>query len=183
METPSTRRSAVAAFTGDPHPGVSELAHSEKIGLKGPEVESWIKRHHLPWPAAIYEVLESDDGSLVARVGTGEVIVESEGPGKLVDQIEGLLEASAPGVYRVEQQSATLLLRGQDAPAICAQTCGVKLSREPTGKILYTRVAGISCGILPQGEGEARTYRLWVDYSYAPALYSTLVEIASDVSE
>jgi len=42
---------------------------------------------------------------------------------------------------------------------------------------------GISCGILPQGEGEARTYRLWVDYSYAPALYSTLVEIASDVSE
>ena len=35
------------------------------------------------------------------------------------------------------------------------------------------RVAGVSCAVLPRGDGEARTYRLWVDYSLAPYLWTT----------
>ena len=34
--------------------------------------------------------------------------------------------------------------------------------------MVYTRVAGASCGVLPREEAGQRVYRLWVDYSLHP---------------
>jgi hypothetical protein len=43
--------------------------------------------------------------------------------------------------------------------------------------ILYTRVAGISCGVIPEAIHETRAYRIWVDYSYGLELWKTMSEI------
>ena len=72
----------------------------------------------------------------------------------------------------------TLELRGARAPRVLALCCALNLAGKPSETILYTRVAEVSCAVLPRGDGEARTYRLWVDYSLAPYLWTTLAELA-----
>ena len=57
------------------------------------------------------------------------------------------------------------------------QTCGVNFLQEPPNRIVYTRVAGASCGIIPT----ANKYRIWIDYTLAPYLWETLSEIAHDL--
>ena len=86
------------------------------------------------------------------------------------------------GVYRVEQQSVTLVVRGDDAEGILAQACAVDLAREPVGRMVYTQVAGAACGVLPRGEDGQRAYRLWVDYSLAAYLWEALAAIAEDIT-
>jgi sarcosine oxidase gamma subunit len=83
------------------------------------------------------------------------------------------------GVYRIEQQSVTLVLAGDAALGVLAQTCGVDFVGELADRMVYTRVAGASCGVLPREEAGQRVYRLWVDYSLAPYLWKTLAEIAA----
>lgn len=118
---------------------------------------------------------------MIARIADDEVIVESPGSGQLVQQIDEAAASPSPGVYRVEQQPATFLLQGPRAPAVLAQTCGINMVEEPAGRIVYTRVAGVSCGLIPEGDGPDRVYRLWVDYSYAPALFESLLDIAGEL--
>ena len=89
---------------------------------------------------------------------------------------QAALAEAATGVYEVPQQSVTLELSGPHAPRALARCCAVNFAGEPSATILYTRVAGVSCAVLPRGDGEARTYRLWVDYSLAPYLWTTLAE-------
>ena len=60
-------------------------------------------------------------------------------------------------------------------PAACA------FAKQPAGRIVFTRIAGVSCGILVLGEGADRFYRLWVDYTLAPYLWETLVEIVREM--
>jgi hypothetical protein len=43
---------------------------------------------------------------------------------------------------------------------------------------IYTRIAGVSCGIIPFEESGQRLYRIWVDYTLAAYLWETLAEIA-----
>jgi sarcosine oxidase gamma subunit len=60
------------------------------------------------------------------------------------------------------------------------QTCGVDMSAEPAGRIVFTRVGGVSCGLIPQGNGAERSYRVWCDYTLAPALWETLCSILAE---
>ena len=76
----------------------------------------------------------------------------------------------------------TLVLEGDEALGILAQTSGVDFVGELADRMVYTRVAGASCGVLPREETGQRVYRLWVDYSLAPFLWETLAEIAADLT-
>ncbi len=80
-------------------------------------------------------------------------------------------------VYRIEQQSMTIELSGPRANRALAQTCGVDFSVEPTLKIIYTRLAGASCGIIPLGEKQQPVYRIWIDYTFGEYLWDVLGEI------
>ena len=95
--------------------------------------------------------------------------------------MEAALAAADRDGYRVEQQSLSLVLKGDAALVVLAQTCGMDWAREPTGRIAYTRVAGASCAVLPLADGDLRSYRLWVDYSLASYLWETLAQIAAEV--
>ena len=188
MTQDNTIRSAVEAVTrsdsrANHRLSLDDLHDHSKIGIRGPNAVDWLQSQTGQVPSGIYEVARDDAGSLIVRVGDDEIIVESPGTGQLIDRIEAALAENSPGVYRVEQQSTSLRLGGAGAPALWRQTCGVDIPAEPVNRILYTRVAGVSCGIIPEDLNGERAYRLWVDYSYAPALLESLLEITESLDE
>lgn len=176
----SPLRALVAAA---PAPLRELLSHPEdlvKRGVKGPGVVAWAQRHDLPLPATRYDVLPVGAAGVVARTGEGELILECTSYDALWERWLAALADSPSGVYDIPQQSVTLELSGPRAPHVLARSCALNLAAEPADAILYTRIAGVSATVLPRGVGEPRTYRLWVDYSLARYLWTTLAEIAED---
>ena len=119
---------------------------------------------------------------VLARVGDGELILECAIGDSLWERFNAALQAADTSVYRVEQESVTLVLRGAQALEIFAQTCGLDLGSEPVDRMVYTRVAGVSCGVLPRDESGERVFRLWVEYGLAPYLWETLAGIAAEIN-
>ena len=150
-----------------------------KLGVKGPGLVAWAEQHEIELPVEVYDTLLVGQYGVLARVGTGELIVECAPDEGLLTRFESALQTVDNGVYRIEQQSVTLVLAGDAALGVVAQTCGVNFVGELADRMVYTRVAGASCGVLPREEAGQRVYRLWVDYSLAPYLWKTLAEIAA----
>ena len=166
-----------------PAPVRELLNHPDKLvkrGVKGPGVAAWAQRHDLPLPATRYAVLAVGAAGVVARAGEGELILECPPQDALWQRWQAALAEATEGVYDIPQQSVTLELSGPQASQVLARSCAVNLAAEPVETILYTRIAGVSCAVLPRGAGESRTYRLWVDYSLAPYLWTTLAELIED---
>jgi heterotetrameric sarcosine oxidase gamma subunit len=152
-----------------------------KLGVKGPGLDEWARRCDIALPEALYDTLPVGRDGVLARVGSGELILESAADDPLLGRFAEALQAADGEVYRIEQQSVTVVLSGECALGILAQTCGVDFAAESVGRIVYTRVAGAACAVLPREEDGQRAYRLWVDYSLAPYLWETLAEIALDL--
>jgi sarcosine oxidase subunit gamma len=91
------------------------------------------------------------------------------------------LAGAEPAVYRVERADATFLLSGTRSREVLAQTCGVNFAAVPAHKLVMTRVAVATCSILPQPIGDLSVYRMWTDYTYAPYLWQTLLEIIDEL--
>jgi len=180
-----TRTSPLRALVATAPAPVRELmSHPEELvkrGVKGPGVVAWAQRHDLPLPATRYSVLPVGTAGVVARVGEGELILECTPHDALWERWRAALAEAPAGVYDIPQQSVTLELSGPRAPQVLARSCALNLAAEPAATIRYTRIAGVSCAVLPRGEGEPRSYRLWVDYSLAPYLWTTLADIAEDL--
>jgi len=187
MTTP-TRRSPLAALLSDPtapgsaqHPasGLSHPADLLKVGVKGAGLTRWAAAHGVVLPAGLYDTLPVGDNGVLVQVGSNELILEAEADAPELATLDRALAAPGPDVMRVEQQTATFELSGPTALSILAQTCGHNLAAAPAGRIVFTRVAGVSCGIIPRHVADETVYRLWVDYTYAPYLWETLTTIRS----
>ena len=182
----TTRKSPIAHLVADsPAPVQAALHHPVdmvKIGAKGPRLVEWAEQHALALPERIYDTRPVGADGVLARVGAGELILECRPEDELWARLNAALEAVEGGVYRVEQQSVTLVVQGDDAEGILAQACAVDLAREPAERMVYTQVAGAACGVLPGGEDGQRAYRLWVDYSLAAYLWEALAAIAADIT-
>ena len=181
-QTNNTWRSALASIpTEASSHGLLERTGTSKVGLKGPGVSAWLADRQLPWPANIYDVARDDAASIVVRIASNEVIAESPAGTGWVQQIEDALADRPQGVYRTEQQTTTLTLSGDLATAAWAQTCGVNLVDEPDDRIVYTRAAGITCGIIPESRDGQRAYRIWVDYGFSPDFVHSFAEILASI--
>ncbi len=178
----TTRKSPIAHLVADaPAPVQAALHHPVdmvKLGAKGPRLVEWAEQHALALPERIYDTRPVGADGVLARVGAGELILECRLEDELWARLNAAVEAAEGGVYRVEQQSVTLVVQGDDAEGILLQACAVDLAREPAGRMVYTQVAGAACAVLPHG-GE---YRLWVDYSLAAYLWEALAAIAEDIT-
>ncbi|NKB70473.1 MAG: hypothetical protein GKR89_25670 [Candidatus Latescibacteria bacterium] len=152
-----------------------------KVGLKGPGVDAWAQNQDIDLPEALYACLPVGPDGVLARVGADELMLECSADEPLLARIEENL--AAPGVYRLDQQSLTLVLSGPQALAVLAQTCGLEMAREPDNRLVYTRVAGASCVILPRQEQGQQVYRLWIDCTQAQYMWETLSEIIGEFSD
>ncbi len=177
----TTRQSPIAHLVADAPASVQAALHHPldmvKLGAKGPRLVEWAEQCGLVLPARIYDTRPVGAAGVLARVGAGELILECRPADQLWARLNAALAAAAAGVYRVEQQSVTLVVQGADAERILAQACAVDLAGEPAERMVYTQVAGTACGVLPHGGDGPRAYRLWVDYSLATYLWEVLSAI------
>jgi sarcosine oxidase subunit gamma len=67
------------------------------------------------------------------------------------------------------------------AAEVMAQTCGVEFVGASGGKLVYSRVAGVSCSILPRTFGNINGLQLWLDGTYGVYLWETLLGIAMEL--
>ena len=160
---------------------LSHPTDMQKLGVKGPGLLPWSQTHDIALPENRYDTLPVGQHGVLARVGNDELILECADHDALLPRFEEALLASDTGVYRLDQQSLTLVLSSETALLVLAQTCGVDFSNEPVDRIIYTRVAGASCVVLPRLENGQQVYRLWIDYTLAPYLWETLAEIIAEL--
>ena len=168
-----------------PHQVKAVLSHPtnmQKLGIKGPGLLPWTQNYEIPLPANLYDTLPVGQDGVLARVGSDELILECADQDKLLLHIEDVLKEVYAGIYRLDQESLTLVLSGETALLALAQTCGVDFANEPVDRITYTRVAGASCAVLPRLENGSPVYRLWIDYTLAPYLWETLAGIIAELN-
>ena len=113
--------------------------------------------------------------------GPDEFFLEDGFAGCEVDRLRDGPDAVGGESWRVERQDGGFALAGAGALGVMAQTCGVDLAEALPDRLLMTRVAGVSCSILPRTDGGSLVYRLWVDASFAVYLWEQLVQIAGDL--
>ena len=113
----ATRQSPIAHLVADAPAAVqAALYHpvdTVQIGAKGPRLVEWAEQHALGLPARIYDTRLVGADGVLARVGAGELILECRPQEALWARLNAALDAAEAGVYRVEQQSATLVVRGE----------------------------------------------------------------------
>lgn len=170
---PDAERDALATLA------LCDLSALPKQGYKGPGTADWLNAQGVTLPQGMYDTLPLTDGGIVVRIGSDEFLLESGVTGQTVADLQ--TKPVSAGVYDLARADATILIGGTQAKQVMLQTCGVNFAVEPAGRVVYSRVAGVSAAILPQPSEDIDRFRLWVDYSYAPYLWRTLVEIAEEL--
>lgn len=157
-----------------------DLGFTAKLGLKGAGAADWLAARQLPVPQEIYGATRLAHGGWIVKIGAAEYFVEPDDPAAIEHWLaQGPLP---PGVYRAPREETALLLQGDRTKllALVAQTCAIEVAKAPPERIFYSRVAGVSCGILPATTSPA-SFRLWVDPTYADYLWETLAAIVAEL--
>lgn len=160
---------------------VCDLSALNKYGVKGPDAESWLTDKGLDVPASIFASSQLAAGGVIARLGSDEFFFEDGIDNTLLPSLAKRAAAHRGQLFPVEHQEATFLLIGSRAREVLAQTCGINFDEAPLGDIIFTRVAGVSCGVFPQLVDARLAYRMWIAPNYAVYLWQTLVEICESL--
>ena len=150
-----------------------------KVSLKGPESLTWLAQAGIPVPENVYGCRSSADGGLVIRTDRQEVFLEDGPASQRVSEIERELSSHSVGVHLVRRQDASFQLTGIQSNGVLRETCGVDFSQPPDA-VVMTRVAGVSCMVLPLQAKGAPAFRFWLDASYGPYLWDALLEIVRE---
>ena len=160
--------------------GLCDLSGLQKLGLRGPHAEAWLTTKGIDVPSDLFATRSLPDGGVIVRVGADEFFLEDDIANTALPAFSAQID-SHEDLVRVDHQEATFLLTGCRSLKLLAQTCGINIREAVPHEALYTRVAGVSCGVLPETRGDLPAYRLWVDPSYAVYLWETLVEICGSL--
>ncbi len=152
---------------------LADVSCLPRLGLKGAGVFSWLQRSGLEPPRTLFSVIPIEGHGILARVDNEEVFLEDGIQGQVVSRLEDRLSARPSAVYRVEHQEASFLLSGAGADEVLSQTCGYNF-RESEGHLVMSRLAGVSCRLLPVDVDGIGGYRIWLDPSYSVYLWETL---------
>ena len=161
--------------------GICDVSLLPKLGVKGTGAAGWLAEQWLKVPEEVYASAPLEAGGLIVRLGADEFLIEA---GSLDESLAALRErmpGDALHVAPVAREDAGLLLVGPRATEMLLQTCGYEFAKSPDQRFVHTRIAGVSCGVLPQQILGNRGYRIWFDPSYALYLWETLVEIATEL--
>lgn len=162
-----------------------DVSWQRRFGCKGPTAPHWLATQMLvvPQPANTWTL--DARGILVARITTGEFLVEALGSAQdRVEQLRTILPA--PTVYPVIRQDAAFVLAGPHASEVLLQTCSFNFSPgaanplTSSGPVILTSMVGVGVTVMPIRTANTVEYRIWCDPSFGLYLWSTLVEIAEE---
>ena len=156
-----------------------DLSCLPKMSVKGPESLAWLTQAGIRIPENLYDCCPLANTGLVIRTDRHEVFLEDGPASHRVSEFERELSSQTQGVYRVSRQDASFQLTGVRSNSVMRETCGVDFSQPPDA-VVMTRVAGISCMVLPLQAKDAPAFRFWLDASYGPYLWDALLEIVRE---
>jgi len=150
--------------------------------LKGEGAASWLSTHGVAVPPDIYATVETPDGLRVVRSGFDEFLIESAPgqPSPLWPELvlDGTISS---GFHVFDRQDAIFYLCGEKARDVLAQTCGIDWSTAAANVLVMTRLAGVSCSILPTLTGGVTCFQIRLDPTYAIYLWDELLTICRDL--
>ena len=161
--------------------GLCDLSGLQKLGLKGADAETWLDHKGLEVPSDVFACGALPGSGVIARLGADEFFLEDGITNATLPAFAARIDSHKGRLVRVEHQEATFLLTGRRAIEALAQTCGINFREVTSNNVVFTRVAGVSCGVMPETIRELPAYRLWVDSSYAVYLWETLLEICDSL--
>jgi sarcosine oxidase subunit gamma len=161
--------------------GLCDLSALPKLGVRGPGAEEWLRGRGVELPPATYHTRPLPDGGLTVRLGPEDFLLEGGVSGDLLTRLAAGMAEAPPGVYRVERQDATFLLTGARAVRVLAQLCSLDFRAASPRRLLLTRAGGVNCGILPEEAAGVPAFRIWVDPTFAVALWESLAEIGEEL--
>jgi sarcosine oxidase subunit gamma len=170
---------------------LTDVSQRERFGCKGPQAARWLTERGLPPPATPNTWVLSPDGALIARLGTGEFLVEAwNGDVERVhtSAIEMMsLDTVGAGIYWVPRGDRVLSLSGMAARALLLECCSFNFSalrvasNEAEAPLIVTSMAGVAVTIAPERAPWPR-FTIWCDPSFGAYLSSTLLELINDSS-
>ena len=161
--------------------GLCDVSALPKLGVKGFSAGAWLSEHYVDVPPATFETRPLADGGVVARLGADEFLLESGVEPMIVPDLHASIGLAAEGTYRVERQDGTFLLVGEKAVDVMSQICGIDIERAAPHHLIMTRMAGVTCGILPEPKHDTLAYRLWHDPTDSIYLWEQLVQITGEL--
>ena len=157
-----------------------DLSALPRIGIKGRGGETWLLKHGNTAPNKVFGHAELATGDgLIIRTGTSELFIEDGIGGDVVSTLWAEADSALVDVYRFHRQDAAMLLSGERAWEVLAETCGYNF-REPDADLVFSRVAGVSCCILRQDRDGFPLFRIWCDPSFGSYLWEQLHEITRE---
>jgi sarcosine oxidase subunit gamma len=160
--------------------GIADVSALPRLTLKGPGAEAFLTQQGIAIPAGIFAATSFGDG-LAARTGGAEFFIEDSIAGTKVLDLTKLVRKGVPNVYPVNRADASFLLSGKRATELFAQTCGYDFRTRELNKFVFTRVAGVSCSILPRTINSIDLFQLWMDGTFGMSLWETLIEITGEL--
>lgn len=161
--------------------GLCDISGFSKLGIKGLNSDNWLVEQGIDVPATNYESRRLADGGYIVRLAADEFLLESGPQNEVVPSVDTRLKAGGHQLVRVERQDATFMLVGSRSIEVLSQTCGVNFREVPSNYLVFTRIAGVSCGVLPELIEGLPAYRFWFDSSYAVSMWQTMSEICQDL--
>jgi sarcosine oxidase subunit gamma len=159
--------------------GIADLSHLPRCGLKGPGTSAWLGNLGLPLPTTPSSWLNLADGTLIARLGNTEYLIE--GNAALIDSI--MQTPRTAGVYPVLRQDTSLAVCGSRVNELLLQVCNVdfRILAADTSQLVLTSMAGVGVTVLRTGSSSQPVYRVWCDGTYGLYLHETLAGIAEEL--
>ena len=184
-------RMPVALHLGDPDaepPAARRLALCDmsalpRVTLKGPAALALLGEQGIGVPDAVLGAAPLGGRGVVARTGSAEFFIEDGPRGDHVARVRTLTGAfghDRPGVHPAARADASLFLSGANAGDVLEQTCGYNFRHRDPATLVFTRVAGVSCSILPRTLNAIDLFQLWADGTYGQYLWETLLDILSE---
>jgi sarcosine oxidase, subunit gamma len=163
-----------------------DLSVVPRWGLKGRGVSSWLDLQGATMPRTDNRTELQRDGSLIARLSPGEVLILSpvESQSRFADAIERLPAAGEGACYAVSRRDSHcwFVLTGQDSPAMFAKLCGVDLTpdRFPTGQIAQTSVARLSAIVIRHDIDSSVAFFVLADSASAEYLWDCFLDAMNE---
>jgi sarcosine oxidase, subunit gamma len=170
------------AFT--PEADVTDLALVDlscftKTGLKGPRAAAWLAGQRIAVPPRPNAWSALAPSGLIARLAETEFLLEDGFAPGAAASIASRIANVPPQVYGVPRHDAALALTGRRVNEVVLQTCSVNFAAlDPAqGVLAMTSMAGVPVLVIPQKHNGQPLVRIWVDPTFAPYLWQTLLGI------
>ena len=162
--------------------GICDASCLQCWGLKGPEADTWLVAQS--WQAAddIYSSWTSKEGLQIFRLGKDEFLIAAA-PNTSEESLTSIGASSLvqDNTILFRRQDAVFVLTGLRATQLLAQTCGIHWNEMGLDQLVLTRVAGVSCTILPTERDGNPMFRIWLEPSYAIYLWQQIFTICRDL--